>query len=261
MTIEQQTEAKNLFDLSLGNRRYYFSPRPLASLATLVVLPLLLLLGFWQLHRADVKREILAQYETNSAVVPVVAHSKFIEPYPKQYQHISIRGNFVPAQQILLDNRFNAHRAGFDVLTPFKLENSDTYILVNRGWVPRHRSRNLVPSIDTPKEKQIITLSGYLNYPGQHTLLLGQNIENSKAGVTIVQILQLDEIGELLQRPLYPFVLLLEEKQPYGFVREWTPVVMGPDMHTGYAVQWFALAISLLIIYIVVNLKSEKLND
>ena len=49
-------------------------------------------------------------------------------------------------------------------------------------------------------------------------------------------------------------VLLLDKDQPGGFVREWNPVVVGPERHVGYAVQWFALAAALVILYVWVNL-------
>lgn len=258
MTIENQANAKSILEVRLGSRIYRFSPRPLATLATVMLLPFLLALGFWQLHRAEIKQQILTQFQTNSTIVPLVTHTTLNEPYPEQFQRISVKGHFVPEMQIFLDNRFNAHRIGYEVITPFKLHASDIYLLVNRGWIPRERNRSNVPHIETPSAKKTITLSGYVSYPSSRSLLLGPNVEAVKSGSTIVQTLQIDSLSDLLQHSLYPFALLLNEEQPYGFTRDWAPVTMSPDMHHGYAVQWFSLAISLLIIYIAVNLKSEK---
>lgn len=258
MTIENQVNAKSIFEVKLGKKIYRFSPRPLATLATVMLFPLLLLLGFWQLHRAEIKQQILTQFQTNSSITPLVTHTTLNQPYPEQFQRITIRGHFVPEMQIFLDNRFNAHRIGYEVITPFKLQESNVYLLINRGWIPRERNRNITPHIDTPSEKKAITLSGYVSYPSSRSLLLGPNVETIKPEAAIVQTLQINSLSDLLQHPLYPFVLLLNEEQSYGFTREWAPTTMSPDMHQGYAVQWFSLAISLLIIYIAVNLKSEK---
>jgi surfeit locus 1 family protein len=261
MTLEKPLRPKSIIEFKLGRKRYHFSPRPLATLAAVVVFPLLLLLGFWQLHRADIKREILATYQTNSHAAPAGTLTTLTEPLPLQFQRISVKGHFVNSQQILLDNRFNEHKAGYEVLTPFKLTNSNAYLLVNRGWIQRGRNRTIMPIFETPDDKEIVTLSGYVNYPKQRNLLLGPNLEAPKQGLSIAQNIQLDQISDTLQHPVYPLILLLDEESEHGFSRHWNPVTMTPDIHMGYAVQWFALAASLLIIYIVVNLKSEKLRD
>ena len=44
------------------------------------------------------------------------------------------------------------------------------------------------------------------------------------------------------------------------FVRDWRPAVMGPGKHLSYAVQWFGLAIALIVIFIV-NLKRNTQDD
>jgi surfeit locus 1 family protein len=63
------------------------------------------------------------------------------------------------------------------------------------------------------------------------------------------------EIGEQLGDQPYPMQLLLDANNTDGFLRDWRPTVMGPERHLGYAVQWFGLAVTLMIIYIVVNMK------
>jgi surfeit locus 1 family protein len=39
-------------------------------------------------------------------------------------------------------------------------------------------------------------------------------------------------------------------------VRDWRPAVMRPEQHLAYAFQWFALAITVLVIFVVANLSS-----
>jgi cytochrome oxidase assembly protein ShyY1 len=48
-------------------------------------------------------------------------------------------------------------------------------------------------------------------------------------------------------------LILLDPEEPDGFVRNWTAPGFPPMRHVGYAVQWFGLALALLVIYIVTN--------
>jgi surfeit locus 1 family protein len=55
-------------------------------------------------------------------------------------------------------------------------------------------------------------------------------------------------------------ILLLDESDEHGFLREWQPVyTVSPDKHLAYAMQWFTLALVLLLIYIGVN--SKRISD
>ena len=62
-----------------------------------------------------------------------------------------------------------------------------------------------------------------------------------------------------LGQPLYPGVLLLDPVAADGFRRDWQPAGMTPERHVGYAVQWFALSLTLLVLYVVVNLKPREM--
>ena len=61
---------------------------------------------------------------------------------------------------MLVDNVINRGVAGYKVLTPFKISNSDTLILVDRGWIPREASRQTLHNIEINniKEKVFGTL-------------------------------------------------------------------------------------------------------
>ncbi len=74
-----------------------------------------------------------------------------------------VKGQFEAQYQILLDNRVHEGRVGYDVLTPFRIQNGHMRILVNRGWVPMGPSRSQLPVLETPGQVQII--SGHLYRP------------------------------------------------------------------------------------------------
>jgi surfeit locus 1 family protein len=64
----------------------------------------------------------------------------------------------------------------------------------------------------------------------------------------------MDQLEKRLGYPLLPVLLLLDREDAHGFVREWKPVYdVPPDKHRAYAMQWFTLALVLLLIYAGVN--------
>jgi surfeit locus 1 family protein len=50
-------------------------------------------------------------------------------------------------------------------------------------------------------------------------------------------------------------LVLLDPGEPDGYVRDWSPPGFPPMRHIGYAVQWFALALTLFILWVVTNLR------
>ncbi|MGD2032747.1 MAG: SURF1 family protein, partial [Gammaproteobacteria bacterium] len=55
-------------------------------------------------------------------------------------------------------------------------------------------------------------------------------------------------------------IVLLDASAEDGYLRNWAPTEFGPERHYGYALQWFALAATLVIIYVVLNVKRSG-ND
>jgi surfeit locus 1 family protein len=75
-----------------------------------------------------------------------------------------------------------------------------------------------------------------------------------------VQQLDLAQLEQVLETRLLPVILLLDKSDEHGFVREWQPVYgVTPDKHRAYAMQWFTLAVVLLLIYVGVN--SKRISD
>ena len=66
----------------------------------------------------------------------------------------------------------------------------------------------------------------------------------------MVQFPSRDELEKALGLDLVPGLVLLDADQPDGFRRNWRPSDFGPERHIGYAVQWFALAITLVVLFL-----------
>ena len=228
-----------------------FSPRRWPTLVTLVMFGFLLSLGFWQLDRAEQKRAIIKHYrdDKGGAVIRLDADMKSASGL--EYQRASSIGRYESDHQLLLDNRTHEGQAGYQVLTPFILRNSEVAVLVNRGWLPLGNNRDQLPDVDVDETQR--TVVGRIKIPSAEVFMLGEE-EPRQGWPYRIQRIQLQALSEELRRTLLPFVLLLDNEEPDGYLRDWQPLVgFGPERNVGYAVQWFGLAAALLVIYLTVN--------
>jgi surfeit locus 1 family protein len=233
-----------------------FRPTLWPSLATLVLLPVLIGLGHWQLERAAWKQGLVDAHaarigEPAQALRSVLASSAASADL--EYRQVTAQGVYDLDHQLLLDNQIYQGRAGYQVLTPLRLdgvESGDDWVLVNRGWVPLGESRSQLPAVTGPAER--ITLRAVIKLPPGKAF--GPEAVESSGWPQVIQQLEIGPIGKQIGHPLLPMVLLLDKEDPGGFVRDWKPVYgITPDKHRAYAAQWFTLALVLLIIYIGVN--------
>lgn len=245
---------------------YHFSPAWIPSIATALLLPLLISLGCWQLQRAEYKHMLQNKYQ-NRLTTPL---SQVIEMNSAQkdwaaldYYPIKVTGHYDNQHNILLDNKIQNHQVGYHVITPFIThdDNKNNYIiLINRGWIPREKTPSQLPTLTPVLGTQTIT--GLIHIPSKHSFSLGQNYPTEINWPLVMQTINLTDITKLLQQPIQPFTILLNSNNPYGFARDWQPIIhVPPEKHLGYAFQWFALAFALLVIYIVVNTKKEKNHE
>lgn len=229
-----------------------FRPSLWPSLTTVLLMTLLLSLGFWQLDRAEQKRNLLDAYGDRPAGAAVKLSADFVPHADWRYRRAEVEGDYLAAQQFLLDNRVYQGRVGYQVLTPLRLADGVHAVLVNRGWVPQGSSRADLPKLPINQSGRV-RVEGLIDLPAADVFVLGEGEDRDPGWPKVLQRVRLDLHAQQLGVKLLPMVLLLNADEPDGFVRDWKPVVFGPERHTGYAVQWFSLGAALLIIYIVVN--------
>jgi len=239
--------------MQFGKRE--FRPRLWPTIATIILLPILLRLGFWQLERAEEKREIQQRYAAQQAR-PAVELSQLDPADEIEYRRVTVSGRFSSDRQILLDNQVHQKRAGYHVLTPLQIGDSQKYILVNRGWVDGELRRDKLPEFTTPEK--IVELTGRLKVPGGIGLKLDEQSYTDVGWPLVVQWLDIQELQKQTGYKLYPYILQLDEDEPHGFIRDWKIVSSQPEQSTSYAVQWFTLALVLVLIFIFVN--SRKID-
>jgi len=241
------SKPKSLFVINC--KRYYFAPTWLPTLITLIILPVLILLGCWQLNRAAEKQLLEQQFAKITATHILNLNEAHTLPADPNFHPVQITGHFDNTHQFLQDNQFYNHQVGYYVLTPFLLDNSQQAVLVNRGWIAQGKSRAHLPDVNITTTT--LTLRGAIHVLSKKQFMLKDAVEQTWP--RRIQQIDIAQISAELHKPLYPFTVLLNADQPYGFTRAWSTANYNPAKHYGYAFQWFALAVTLIIIYIVVN--------
>ncbi|RFA31185.1 hypothetical protein CAI21_00590 [Alkalilimnicola ehrlichii] len=230
---------------------YSFRPSLIPTLATLVVFPILLSLGFWQLDRAEQKRDWeTAREQGRSAPVVNLNHVQPLYAESQQRQ-AEATGRFDPDRHFILDNQIRHGRAGYRIFTPLLLENSERAILVDRGWVPADFDRSRLPDVAVDGS-EVQTLLGRIDRGPSVGMRMGVPGDGEGWPERILYI-DFEYMQERLPYPLMPYMLRPSEAEP-----EEITASMPPEKHVGYAVQWFALAGTLMVIYLTVNFKRER---
>lgn len=219
-----------------------FRPGGLPSLVVAVLLPALIALGFWQLSRAEEKRQILAAEAQRREAPPVPVLRLLAEPEPA-FLRVQLRGRFDAGHSLLLDNRVYQGQVGVELVQPFMDHASGRWLLVNRGWLP-WPDRRVPPRFDTPSGELQLTAWAYVP-PGRSLLAVG----NATGWPRLVNRLEPLAIWQELRRPGVLLELRLEPG-PAALTPNWPSVSMAPQKHQGYAVQWFGLAVALLALFI-----------
>lgn len=202
-------------------------------------------LGFWQLERMEEKRALLVEFES-AEVMPLDAAIQS----DRRFVRISATGRFDSEKHVLLDNQVLDGRAGVHVLTPFRTF-SGTSVLVNRGWKPLPADRGNLPDIWTPTVP--VELGGTLAPSPEHRQRLGQADRlTADQWPQLVTYLDIASVADALNVALPDRVVWLSAQHEAGFEgRNWSPSVSGPERHSAYAFQWFALSVTAVVVWLV----------
>ncbi len=223
----------------------------------LTVTILFIALGMWQLDRAAQKRATFAEFERRGQASQVDLNRGVDDSAALPGYRAAAAGHYIGAT-ILFDNQVHRGRAGYLVYSVFELDGRKESMLVNRGWINAGVDRNLAPEFTTPTASQ--QLEGRLSLSPQGGLRLAGSdmIERLTADLWRVQVIDFAALTKTIGVELLPITLLLDSDAPHGFVRAWTPPAIDENRHLGYAFQWFALAVTVVVVTVVVTLRREK---
>ncbi len=229
---------------------FRFEPEWRITLFTLVMVPTMIALGFWQLARADEKAALGAAWEQQQNLPPVaVENLRDQAPAGLAYRPVTATGRFRESEYLLLDNRVYGGRFGYEVLGILDLDQADLAVVVNRGWIAGDAARRSLPDLPPMTGSQAVR--GYIYIPpGEPYLLAEQELDDSWPKV--VQAVEMDKIAAVLGgERVFPHLLRVERDSPGALTVDWRVVNVKPEKHRAYAVQWFAMAAVLAIFYML----------
>ena len=227
--------------------QFNITPNWKVSLLCLVTLPVLLSLGFWQLDRAEQKQERQQRQDRIGAAPPVPLTRAGGASLPDG-RRLLLRGHYLGGYNWLLDNRQRQGRVGYEVITPFELEDG-ALVLVNRGWVSAGADRQERPDPPAPAGKQ--TLFGQLLSHTEHPLL--EEVEVADGWPIRRVTLAPESMAGQLGRPVLARYVRLDDTSPGALNADWPNTETPAAKHLGYAVQWFAMALALVIWLVFAN--------
>ena len=213
-------------------------------------------LGQWQLDRREEKLRLIAAQSLAANVEAKALDATLPAPDPEFAAPVQVSGRFVPDRQLISENRFLDGQLGVEIWTPLQLD-SGQVLLVNRGWIglPEYSKQREALLAVGSQRRTVTGLWRSLPESGWH---LDADLCGRMQWPLAVNYPRFPELACLFSGPLLQGVLLLDAEADDGFARSWGYAGMPPEKHLGYAVQWFALAATIFIVFIVVNLKNAK---
>lgn len=237
--------------------KWSFRPGLAASLATLLILPVLVWLGLWQLHRADEKQALFDAYQARTVAAAQNLDVQADIPLEQlQWRKATVHGNYQNSPTLLLDNQVYNGEAGYHVFNLLDTGQGGKWIMVNRGWIAAGPYRDQPPQIPASIAK--VELNGVATaFPSVPGISMVEKAEPElmQPGLYRVQRINQAMIENLLGRQIQEYVLRLEPQSESGFTRVWPEPGSGRERHLGYAFQWFSMAVALVVIYVSLNLK------
>ncbi|WP_250656103.1 SURF1 family protein [Alkalimarinus coralli] len=229
-----------------------------------VMTPILAGLGIWQLNRADEKYATVQQQITGDKASSRQLSDFTVQGWKNQtqgsqwnYKKISAFGQYDETAYLLLDNRTRNGRVGYEVLHLFRTDDGRS-LLVNRGWIEAPPYRDQWPVVPAVKGRVDINGTIYLKREMDFTLAEKKTTQHWPRRV---QSLDMSALEAELNSDLYPFVLrLADDSQPGALKTGWNTVTISPEKHVGYAVQWFSLALVLVVMTVIAIRKNNMIE-
>lgn len=239
--------------------------KTVSTLITLLLVPLFVYLGLWQWGRMEFKTQLIKQLEENSIANPILftdllSFTHFSEMNSTQenlrFKRIEISGQFFNDKQLLLDNQIFEKKVGYHLITPLLVQHK-LIVLIDRGFIPIEESRSHLPTI-----KPIIgeiKMSGIIT-KADKPILLNNNFDKTHPTYPlIIQLVDFKELSTLLELPIFPWLVKLSPESSYAYKVGPPNFGLSPKRHLGYALQWFTMAITVIIYFLVIN--SRRSND
>lgn len=221
-------------------------------------------LGLWQLDRLEQRKVFNARVMAQQDDEVLILSSKSMdqELYEMEYRTVEVTGEYAYSQEVALSNQVWNGLLGVHLLTPLKIEGTEMYVLVDRGWIPsedyspenwnKYQEQGEITVLGVIRRAQIRSSFGILPDP---TLTLEQTRLTHWKNVNLERIQLENGI------PMLPTYI---QESPQGEqnnppLRSVIDLDLSEGPHMGYALQWFSFGAILAFGYpVFVRTQSER---
>jgi len=238
--------------------QYEFIFRWSLFVVLVLLVPVGLFLASWQMDRAKEKEITEAVKLQNVAQDVLRVRPSDTNLTEMIFRDVEVDGNFVLEKQILLDNQKHNRKPGYHVFTPIRLSGSNTYILVARGWVQQGADRRFIPDLPGPENK--VKIRGKAAKIPVVGMKVGEPGESGLIWPKRLTYIDLPWLEKETGFNFLPYVIYQTKGNDFGLARDWKQQLqmknrMPPEKHIGYALQWLALTVLVVIMYLILSIK------
>ena len=211
----------------------------LFSVFTIFFIFIFIALGSWQIIRLNWKNNLILEIE-NSLKNPPVELSKSNK---ENFLKIKTSGSIDFEKQIYLYNLNDTGTPGFEVINPIVI-NDENY-LINRGWIPFEKKG--IQEIDIVDQNNII---GTLRLQGRKNIFKPDNDLNENYWFSLNR----EDILKFTGKSFSKYIIYLEGNYQFPRPKKITSNIS--NNHKKYAITWFSLALSILLLYLYFRKKN-----
>ena len=191
------------------------------------------------MYRLNWKLDLINQIENSLKIDPVELQN--VEK--KNYLRIKTSGQIDFEKQIYLYNLNETGKPGFEVINPIKVGNED--YLINRGWISFDQKNK--PEINVVDQKNII---GTLMLQSKSSSFKPKNEVDKNYWFTLDR----EDILKFTGKNFSNYIIYLNGNYENPRPRVITAKIS--NNHKKYAITWFSMAISILLIYLYFRKKN-----
>ncbi|MDB9743196.1 SURF1 family protein [Pelagibacteraceae bacterium] len=197
-------------------------------------------LGTWQLYRLQWKQDVINQISEGLKSTPI----KYSQDIRKNYQKVTLVGEYDFKSQIYLYSLNDKGQPGFDVVTPFETTKKEN-VLVNRGWIKKelknHSDINILSN----------NVTGMLRQANRKNFFTPDNDINKNIWFSI----NLEDVQKITGKKFNEFIVYLDDKNINAPKPKKITVDL-PNNHLKYALTWYSISISILFYYLYFRKKT-----
>ncbi len=196
-------------------------------------------LGSWQIIRLNWKLNLISEIENSLKNPPL----ELTQSNKKNYLKIKTSGLIDLEKQIYLYNLNDNGTPGFEVINPILID--DENFLINRGWIPFEKKNT--DEINFFDETNII---GTLKLQGKKNIFKPDNEIEENYWFSLNR----EDILKFTGKEFSEYIIYLDGNYQFPKPKKITANIS--NNHKKYAITWFSLAISILLLYLYFRKKN-----